>query len=304
MVEGLPAPSANDEYLLYQTLTGTWPLEPIDERVLSSYRDRIVRYMLKAINEAKIHSSWVNPNAAYQNATRDFVTAALSSPERNAFLADFVAFQRQVVEFGLLNGLSQTLLKLTVPGVADVYQGNEMWTFRLADPDNRSPVDHAAAAGALEALQRACGASNGRRALLAELVASIVDGRAKLYLTWRALQLRRAHPGLFAGGDYRALGATGARAEHICAFARSRRSDQVIVAAPRWFARLAASGKAPVDPDAWVDTWVRCPGETAGETYRNVLSDETVSVVQRDAGLWFPAADLFRHFPVALLSRH
>ena len=304
LVDDLPAPSANDEYLLYQTLLGTWPLEQPDEPALAVYRERIAGYMLKAVREAKVHSSWINPNTDYEEATGHFVAALLSDPAHNPFLREFAAFQQRVAHFGLLNGLSQTLLKLTVPGVPDIYQGNEVWTFRLADPDNRCPVDHGANDSVLEALRRTSDASNDRRALLADLLSHVRDGRAKLYLTWRALQLRHAHPRVFAEGDYQGLLVTGAKAGHICAFSRGHRSQQVVVAAPRWFARLAADGKAPTDSDAWLDTWVRCPGGDGGITYHDVLSGEAVSMAQRDAGLWFCATDLFRYFPVALLSSH
>ncbi len=303
LLDGQPVPSPNDEYFLYQTLLGTWPLGQPDGEALSGYCDRIVRYMLKAVREAKLHSSWINPDTDYEKAIGDFVIRILADPAHNPFLLDFVSFHRRIAEFGLLNGLSQTLLKLTVPGVPDIYQGEEMWTFRLADPDNRSPVDHAAASSALGKLQRAVRTSGHLGSVLADLLASIGDGRAKLYVTWCALKLRHAHQRLFADGGYEGLAAEGVRAEHVCAFSRSHRSDRVVVAVPRWFARLAAaSGKPPVDPDAWIDTWVQCPAERGDDSYQNVLSGETVAAVQRNAKLWFSAADLFRSFPVALLS--
>ena len=303
LVDGRPVPSPNDEYFLYQTLLGTWPLEQPDREALSSYCNRIVRYMLKAVREAKFHSSWINPDADYEKATCEFVIRVLSEPAHNPFLLDFVSFHKQIVQFGLLNGLSQTLLKLTVPGVPDIYQGEEMWTFRLADPDNRSPVDHAAAIDALETLQRAIHDSQSRRSVLADLLAHIGDGRAKLYVTWRALQLRHAQRRLFADGGYEGLAAAGIRAEHVCAFVRSHRSNRVVVAVARWFARLASAGQVSLESDAWIDTWVQCPPASGG-TYHNVLSGEEITPVRRDAGLWFSAVDLFRHFPVALLSRH
>ncbi len=304
LVDDQLAPSPNDEYLLYQILLGTWPLQRPDENALSSYRDRIASYMLKAVREAKLHSSWINPNTDYEEATRQFVTTLLNDAAPNPFLDDFIGFQQRVARFGLLNALTQTLLKLTVPGIPDIYQGNEVWTFRLADPDNRCRVDHAARERALETLRRAPDGPGERRELLADLLLHIVDGRAKLYLTWRVLQLRQARPQLFADGDYQGLPVAGARAEHICAFARSHRAETVVVAAPRWFARLAAPGKGPLERETWIDTWVRCPRDAGGETYRDFLSGETLRVTRRDAHPWFSAADLFRHFPVALLYNH
>src|SRR6185312_327814 len=141
-VGGMPAPTADDEYLFYQTLIGSWPLAEPDEAGLGAYRERIEAYMLKAAREAKVRTSWAAANPEYEEALIQFVRAALERREGNLFLADFRAFNRSIVRFGLLNGLSQTLLKLTAPGVPDVYQGDELWDFSLVDPDNRRPVDY------------------------------------------------------------------------------------------------------------------------------------------------------------------
>ncbi len=142
-VEGQPAPSLNDEYLLYQTLVGSWPLEELDEAAFATYRERIEGYMIKAAREAKSRTSWANVNAEYEEALLQFIRALLEQREANLFLTDVIAFQHRVSRFGLLNALSQTLCKLTAPGVPDIYQGNELWDFSLVDPDNRRPVDYA-----------------------------------------------------------------------------------------------------------------------------------------------------------------
>src|SRR5437762_2387774 len=141
-LEGLPAPSPNDEYHFYQTLFGSWPLEEPDAAGAAAYRERIEAYMIKAAREAKLRTSWTETDAAYEEALLQFVRSALEPRDSNLFLGDFVDFQRRVRRFGLLNGLSQTLLKLTAPGVPDIYQGNEIWEFTLVDPDNRRPVDY------------------------------------------------------------------------------------------------------------------------------------------------------------------
>ena len=141
-MDKLRVPVRNDEYLLYQTLLGAWPLEDLDERALATFRERIESYMLKAIREAKEHTSWINPSPEYEEAMLSFVRALLREPEKNAFLTDFLPFQRHVARFGLFNALSQSILKLASPGVPQTYQGNELWTFSLVDPDNRRAVDY------------------------------------------------------------------------------------------------------------------------------------------------------------------
>src|SRR5262249_19856621 len=140
-LEGGPVPSPNDEYLLYQTLVGTWPLEPLDEAGLTDYRTRIQAYMLKAVREAKVHSSWINVNAEYENGVTAFVQALLGKRDANLFPDDLIAAQRPIAWLAMLYGLSQTAIKLISPGVPDTFQGNELWDLSLVDPDNRRPVD-------------------------------------------------------------------------------------------------------------------------------------------------------------------
>ncbi len=152
-VDGLSAPSRNDEYLLYQTLVGAWPLEPLEKASRQQFTDRIQSYMQKAIHEAKERTSWINPNPEYDEAVRSFVGTVLKDRPKNRFLADFLAFHQRIVPWGLYGALSQMVLKLTSPGVPDIYQGQELWDFSLVDPDNRRPVDFAARKEMLAGLQ-------------------------------------------------------------------------------------------------------------------------------------------------------
>ncbi len=140
-VEDAPAPSANDEYLLYQTLLGSWPGDAAGRGALAAYRDRIEAYMIKAVREAKVHSSWININEAYEQRCASFVHALLGRLQSNLFLDDFLALQPLVAWLGMLNSLSQTLIRLASPGVPDIFQGTELWDYSLVDPDNRRPVD-------------------------------------------------------------------------------------------------------------------------------------------------------------------
>lgn len=301
-INGFQAPSRNDEYLFYQTVLGVWPLTEMDERDLADFRDRIESYMLKAIREAKVYTSWINPDTEYEAAVVDFVRGVLGNLEKNPFLTDFLPFQRYIAGFGLLNSLSQTLLKLTVPGVPDIYQGNELWEFRLVDPDNRLPVDFASRQ---QMLQEVIGLIHSGRSLQEcayELLENKEDGRAKLYLIWKCLALRAKAPLLFQQGDYLPLSIQGTKADHLCAFARRYQDKIVISVAPRWFARLGDNqDELPLGESCWEETWVEVPELEENSGFTNVLTGEIVGCVYREGKYYIPAAKLFVSFSVALL---
>ncbi|HYQ91893.1 MAG TPA: malto-oligosyltrehalose synthase, partial [Candidatus Competibacteraceae bacterium] len=232
-VDNKPAPSRNDEYLLYQTLLGAWPLEELDEAGLEAFRQRIENYMLKAVKEAKVHSSWVNPNPEYEGAIVAFIQALLK-PGKNRFLEDFLPDQRRIARLGLFNSLSQTLIKLTAPGVPDIYQGTELWDFSLVDPDNRRPVDYERRRALLMELQTLVEtAGDDLAGRVRGLLDRLEDGRSKLYVNWRTLRLRREQSELFGHGDYVPLAVAGAKSRHVCAFARVYENTRVVVVAPR-----------------------------------------------------------------------
>jgi (1->4)-alpha-D-glucan 1-alpha-D-glucosylmutase len=282
------APTRNDEYLLYQTLLGAWPLEEMDAAAYASFVRRLQAYMLKATKEAKANTSWVNSNEAYDRAVADFVAAILRRG-RNPFLKDFLPFERRIRRYGLFNALSQTLLKLTSPGVPDIYQGNEVWDFSLVDPDNRRPVDFERRAALLRALQR----RRPSPSLARELVGTLEDGRIKLHVTQAALAARRANPELFTCGAYVPLPAAGARAENVCAFRREHAGRRALVVAPRFYTRLAGEGAEPLGALAWADTTLEAPDGR----YRDAFTGERLRVRGGSVAL----AELCAHFPVALL---
>ena len=302
-INGAPAPSYNDEYLLYQTLIGAWPLEEMDETAFGVFRQRIEDYMLKAVKEAKVHTSWINPNREYEEAVRQFVQGVLSGRDRNLFLADFVPFQRRVARCGMFNSLSQTLLKCASPGVPDIYQGNELWVFSLVDPDNRRPVDYAHRRRMLQELMAFVSVPAAEQAArVRSLLDGMEDGRPKLYLTWKALMLRRAHPEVFQHGDYLPLTAIGPREDHLCAFARRHGAHTVVAVAPRWFHILMGDAESlPLGRTVWSDTWIEAPPGPETPSYVNVLTGETVALHARDGQRGFLARDLLDKFPVALL---
>jgi (1->4)-alpha-D-glucan 1-alpha-D-glucosylmutase len=301
-VDGRAVPDRNDEYLLYQTLVGAWPADEADEpRELLAFR--IGQYMEKATKEAKRRTSWINPNAAYDRGVREFVNALLApgSPFPGAFLP----FQRLVALYGAVNSLAQALLKITVPGIADFYQGSELWTLSLVDPDNRRPVDFARRQTMLDSLgTRMADRPDGLDKLSAELLESWPDGRIKLYVTHRALTLRRERPHLFRSGRYVPLSADGAGAEHLVGLARRHDTEAVIVAVPRLSARLTDfSGRFPLGDSAWGDTWLSLGDPSLQGVYRDRFTGLRIATEQRDGAPALKASSLFGGLPVAMLAR-
>jgi (1->4)-alpha-D-glucan 1-alpha-D-glucosylmutase len=310
LADGQPAPDRNDEYLLYQTLVGAWPMEnpggsqflPAEE--FSRFRERVLAYMHKATLEAKVHTSWVNPNEAYDRAVKDFVLQSLEDRKKNRFLGDLQAFQRRVAFFGRLNSLSQVLLKLACPGVPDFYQGTELWDLSLVDPDNRRPVDYPGRRAMLAELkERVDSSSRDLVPLARELLETSWDGRIKLYLIWRTLQSRRRSPRIFSEGSYLPLEGKGAKKGHLCAFARTFGENSIVVGVPRLVVGLlGGKEEPPLGEAAWKDTWVRVPGEWVGRRYRNLFTGEELAVRNGGEGAGFSLGELFSNFPVTLLE--
>ncbi len=297
-VDGALAPDRNEEYLLYQTLLGSWPTTPMDASERDIYTERIQQYMIKAIREAKVHTSWLNQNEAYDNAVRAFVAAVIADAK---FVAAFAPLHAQVAHFGIFNALGQQLLKLTAPGVPDIYQGTEMLDFSLVDPDNRRPVDYDLRKWLLYEMR------DGKRTTadwLEELLQTLPDGRTKLHLTSRTLHFRREYADLFRTGDYTPLEATGGMNDHIIAYARTDSTAEAITVVPRLTARLLGGtvGALPLG-DIWGDAMLPLPDVAAGATYRNMLTDEAVMVVERDGITGVALAEVLASFPVALLAR-
>ena len=295
-VDDALAPSKNDEYMLYQTLIGAWPLRSDDEPSFTEFRARIQSYMLKAVKEAKLHTSWQRPNAAYETALYEFIDALLNDSHNNSFLEDFLPFQQQVSRIGFYNSLSQTLLKLTAPGVPDVYQGNELWDFSLVDPDNRRPVDFQLRQRLLQEIQSSIDSSEKLILFIRSLLQTLEDGRAKLYLILRGLQLRHDHADVFRVGVYLPIAAKGKHADHLCIFARSYRSVVIITVVPRLVFHLA-KGLDPVGDEVWDETWI----EVSGAEWSNWLTGEALQAEPYDGRWRLHARHVLRHFPVALL---
>lgn len=288
-VDGLHVPSGNEEYLLYQTMIGAWPL---CEEDVPGVCGRLKAYMIKAGREAKLHTSWNTPNESYEAALTAFVGRILERvPRPKNFLDGFRRFHARIAPAAAIKSLSQVLLKITCPGVPDFYQGSELWDFSLVDPDNRRPVDFARR----EQLLNELATRNDTTALAKELVEQWTDGRIKLHVTHRALVFRSAHLPVFQDGRYIPLAASGPGASSVCAFARCAGKTWAITLAPRLTMRLIDGG-VPVNPSAWRDTILSLP-EEAPEHWSNEFTGENLSASGRQLHL----EEVLRHFPVALL---
>jgi (1->4)-alpha-D-glucan 1-alpha-D-glucosylmutase len=295
-IDGAAVPDANEDYLIYQTFVGTWPLGGVTDESRVDYTRRLQEYLRKALKEAKQHTSWINPNEEYERAVSDFVASLLDPSISGDFIRDFEEFQRLTTRAGLLNSLSQTLLKTTAPGVPDFYQGTELWAFTLVDPDNRRPVDYEQRRALLASLRDV--GDGDVSEFVEQLLERPLDGRVKLYLTARALNFRRERAALFARGEYLPLRAEGRRAANVVSFARALDADAAVVVASRFFTRLGVGreGSLSLKGEAWGDTVLRLEG-VEGVRYRDVLTGREFDV--RDGAL--DVASILSPLPVALL---
>lgn len=284
------APSPGEEALLYQTLAGAWPL---DQAEVPAFGERLAEFLVKAAREAKERTSWLAPDEHYEAALAGFA-AALLDDRQSPFWDDFHAFQDRIAFYGAINGLTQLLLKLAAPGVPDVYQGSELWDLSLVDPDNRREVDWELRRRHLEEL--AVEAEADRRCLLARLLSGWRDGKAKLYLTWQGLRLRREQPELFRDGEYLPLDVGGGKAEHVIAFARRRGDAWCVAIAPRWPVALVEPEQWPLGEGIWADTTVTLP-PGAPARWQSALTGEAVVT----SGGQLAVAEALGSFPVALL---
>ena len=295
IVDGDPAPDRNDEYRLYQILLGAWPLAPVDDPD-RDFIDRISAYMLKAVREAKVHTSWLTTNQAYEDALTRFVEGILSEPGASKFLTAFLPFQRRVASIGMLNSLSQVVLKLGSPGVPDFYQGTELWDLSLVDPDNRRPVDFTLRGGLLGA--QATGAP-----VISELLANWTDGRIKLFVTRTGLQLRRELPDVFVGGDYLPLTVESSVPGDAVAFARTSGDTAVIVVAPRLCSRLVTAERpVPLGGECWKTSRVMLPDALKNRTFRNVFTGAEIFPTTAGESAWIFLGQALEALPVAMLN--
>jgi (1->4)-alpha-D-glucan 1-alpha-D-glucosylmutase len=297
VIQGQPVPDRNEETFLYQTLIGMWPFDA-EERAAAS--QRLQAYAIKATREAKVHTRWTLPNLPHEDALKSFIAEILDSRRENAFLRDFTEFHSRIAYCAMINGLSQTLLKIVSPGIPDFYQGSELWDFRLVDPDNRQPVDFTKRKVALTRMQQ------GKEAQLIcvadGLAKSWRDGRIKLYLIWKALNYRRRHGKLFSQGDFSLAMASGIRQENVSGYCRRNEEEWLLVAFPKWLANAGAAENSPSQPQFWGDTHLLLPA-AAPASWQNVFTGEALSASKTASGQpSLRLTELFRYFPVAMLE--
>ncbi len=289
-LDGAAAPDATDEVMLYQTLVGAWPpgLAADDAAGIAAFAERVAAWQEKALREAKRHTGWTAPNEAYEAAARDFLTGVLDATRSSHVVAEIAAFAARLAPAGAINGLTQTLLRLTSPGVPDLYQGTEFWDFSLVDPDNRRPVD-------FEARRRALEAGEAPAALLA----SWQDGRIKQAVIGRVLAFRRRAGGLFAEGSYQPLKVEGPRADNVIAFARAHEGRAVVIVGTRLAARLPGVEMVPlVERAAWSGTAILLPRILHNREFADVLGGNSPST----SGGRIAVADALDGCPVGVLE--
>jgi (1->4)-alpha-D-glucan 1-alpha-D-glucosylmutase len=294
VIDGHKVPDANEEYLIYQTLVGFWPL---DSAKPSSITERLQAYLLKATREAMIHTRWTQPNETHERALARFVELILSPEKNEGFLSAFCAFQKKIAYCGMLNGLGQVLLKVTCPGVPDFYQGSELWDFRLVDPDNRGPVDFAERSRLLKAVIHQ--AQGDRSSAAREFAEHWTDGRIKLHVIHKSLSYRLKYAELFAKGDFAPVEVRGVRSEHVIAYARSLNEMRVLVVVPRWLAASCGDHGQTDLRQFWQDTALILPPAFPG-VWRNLFTDERISSQLAD-GKQTLSLELLSEFPVAML---
>lgn len=279
VIDGRSAPDANEEYRLYQVLLAAWPAEGgIDE----TFRARIREHLRKAMNEARRNTSWVQPNDRWLEAGDRFVNGVLGEDSGREFLASFGPRADRVGHLGLVNSLTQTVLKITSPGVPDFYQGSELWDFSLVDPDNRRPVDFERRA--------ALATARGPRRPWCELLRNWRDGEIKWHVIQTLLQFRSTHRAIFERGSYEPLDCRGRFADHLAAFARVDGTARVAVVVPRLTSRLGCPPLRLV----WDDTTIALPA--GPKRWREVATG-----AEHD-GATLLLADLFLDLPFAVLE--
>jgi (1->4)-alpha-D-glucan 1-alpha-D-glucosylmutase len=293
-VEGTAPPDRNDEYLFYQLLLGAWPAEltgidtPSPEQ-MRSFSERVEGAMIKSMREAKLYSTWASPNTTYEEAMLGFVRDALDVARPNAFLSAFVPFQERIARLGIRNSLVQACLKLTLPGMPDIYQGAELWDLSLVDPDNRRPVDYGMRSERLEEVMAQL--EQNRRAAMLHMLEDWRDGRVKLAVIATLLAYRREHPEVFAQGGYEPIVASGPRADQVCSFARSHDGDALVAVASRFPARSEENHD-------WAGTEIRWPQAIRdGMSCRDLLGGRLV----KRHGECMDLGSMLEEMPIAVL---
>jgi (1->4)-alpha-D-glucan 1-alpha-D-glucosylmutase len=284
------APDRNDEYFLYQTLLGTYPLES----ELNGYKARIKDYIIKAVREAKVHTAWIKPDREYEEAYLTFIDRILEDTKGNRFMEQFLPLQRKVAFYGRFNSISQTLIKMTAPGLPDFYQGCEFWDLTLVDPDNRRAVDFGRRSDSLEDLLAGFERNPGK--LVESLLEHMPDGRIKQFLIVRVLGERNRHPVLFLSGRYIPIRVEGDHRNNVISFARARDDRFALTIAPRFLSRIIGEGEYPLKEQVWGNTSLILPDGFPAEWTDSITGARLLS--NNDV---LPVGEILSSFPAGLL---
>lgn len=297
-VDSRIAPGRNEEYLLYQTLLGSWQCEKEETRG-DGFTKRIKDYMIKAMREAKENTSWINPDTPYEDAVMKFIDSILAGNGDNRFLESLRAFQKKIAHFGIVNSLAQVLLKITSPGVPDFFQGTELWDLNLVDPDNRRPVDYEKRVKIMEEIKAR--QADPAAEIAKELWSRKADGRIKLYVIRKALHYRRKNRELFEEGDYLPIEGSGDAKNNVCGFVRRWGRKIAITLVPRLSTEITEDPDGPGSLFRWRNTWIALPF-TPADKFTNIFTGEIVLPEQKTEGHIIRLKNLISCFPVALLD--
>ena len=308
LVDGEPAPDRADEYRFYQALIGVWPVD-LPESATQAPDDLVSRlsdYMIKAVKEAKVHTSWLTPNEPYEDALRTFVKRVLTGAPGARLLAAFLPFQQRIARLGMINSLAQVVLKTGCPGVPDFYQGTDMWDLTLVDPDNRRPVDFVRRARALDDVDALLAIDpTERQAEIGRWIRNWTDGRMKLLVTAAGLRLRRELPRVFLGGEYLPLATDVAVNAGVVGFARTAAAsgrDVVIFLAPRLCSRLVSGERPlPLGGECWKTSRAMLPPALRDRTFRDVITGAELRPASAGESAWLFLGEAFQTLPVAIL---
>ena len=290
IVNRIKVPDYNDEYFLYQTLIGAWPF---DKKEHEQFISRIKEYIIKAVREAKVHTAWLKPDADYENVYLSFIEKVLNPSDNNEFLKDFLPFQKKVAHFGMLNSISQTLLKITSTGIPDIYQGSELWDLNLVDPDNRRKVDFEKRYNLIKDIDKQSAGNQSK--LIEDLLKNPENGAIKLFLIYKALNIRKTCEALSIKGKYIPLEISGEKREHVVAYARELNNQWAITVAPRLLTSLINEGEFPIGKEIWKDTQLLLPIDTHFK-WKNIFTNQHVEIIEK-----ISIGDILTSFPVSLL---
>lgn len=304
IIDGVPEPRRNTEYFIYQTLIGAWPDNPLSASAMGLFYERIWQYMLKSVREAKIYTNWAKPDTEYEKAVNRFIKAILSQNASNRFLKSFIPFQKRMDFFGKLNSLSATLIKIASPGVADIYQGNEMWCYNLVDPDNRRRVDFDSRIRLLSAMKKEL-EDNKLDKLVSHGFIPERMHKLKFLYTWMGLRFRRQNKELFVGGEYLPMEVKGKREKNVVAFIRRRGKKIALVIAGRFFTHRFAGKASKIQSDFWENTELIWPeGLEIPARLRDIVTSETIDIIRRKQSSAIRVSDLLRQSCACILTNN